>query len=195
MPALRVAHLERPNWPSNVTEVPNYQSLRPERRSHRLPADVYTHAGHEFHFTVCARHHGSPFSDDRLADVVVDSLMWTRERYDWILFCYCLIPDHLHLLCRLTARQAAHFDGSPRGEVPGGVLDHLRRFKSYTTSQSWRLGLEGPLWQRSSYDRVFDLQRPFEETAAYVLENPVRKGLVERWQDWPYSQIVDPWEA
>ena len=80
-----------------------------------------------------------------------------------------------------------------RGDVVEGVLDHLGRFKSFTTNQSWKLGLKGQLWQKGSYDRVLDLDWPFEEVAQYVLDNPVRKALVADWGDWPYSKIVDPW--
>jgi hypothetical protein len=99
----------------------------------------------------------------------------------------------LHFLCRLTERQVKLVNGGRRGIAPEGVLDHLSRFKSYTTNRSWRLGLHGQLWQKSSYDRVFDLDWPFEEVAQYVLENPVRRGLVNDWNEWEHSVIVDPW--
>ena len=165
----------------------------PERTRHRLSMAVYATTEFEYSFTVCARHQGSPFADKRLADEVVRSLLWTRDHYRWLLFCYCLMPDHLHFVCRLTERDAKMLNAGARGTVAEGVLDHLGRFKSFTTNVSWKLGFRGKLWQKSSYDRVFDLLRPFEETVLYTLGNPVRKGLVADWQEWPYSRIVDPW--
>jgi hypothetical protein len=80
-----------------------------------------------------------------------------------------------------------------RGMQIEGVLDHLARLKSYTTTESWKHGYQGPLWQQSSFDRVFDLAKPLEEVIEYALENPVRKRLVADWQLWPYAMIVDPW--
>jgi hypothetical protein len=80
-----------------------------------------------------------------------------------------------------------------RGFQIEGVLDHIARFKSFTTNQSWKHGLSGKLWQKSSYDRVFDLAHAVEEVVEYTLDNPVRKGLVIDWQDWKYAKIVDPW--
>ncbi len=53
--------------------------------------------------------------------------------------------------------------------------------------------VKGKLWQKSSYDRVLDIERPFEEVVMYTLENAVRKELVKDWNDWPYSRIIDPW--
>jgi hypothetical protein len=32
-----------------------------------------------------------------------------------------------------------------------------------------------------------------QQAASYILDNPVRKGLVKQWQDYPYSRIVDRW--
>ncbi len=80
-----------------------------------------------------------------------------------------------------------------RGVLPEGVLEHIARLKSYTTKIAWSLGLSGPLWQRSSYDVILDGHRPTEEIARYILDNPVRKGLVAQWDEWPYSGIPDPW--
>lgn len=166
---------------------------RPQRRQHRLSPAVYSKTEYEFFFTVCARHQGTPFLNAALANVVIESLLWTRQRYQWLLFCYCLMPDHLHFVCRLTNDQVKVINAGARGYQIEGVLDHLARFKSYTTSQSWKLGLRGPLWQKNSYDRVFDLSKPLEEVIEYTLENAERRNLVRDWRDWRYAKIVDSW--
>jgi putative transposase len=166
---------------------------RPNRRLHRLSPAVYARSDYEFFLTICARHHGTPFLNDRLAKAVIDSLLWTRDHHRWRLFCYCLMPDHLHFVCRLKEDQVKVVNCGARGFQVEGVLEHLARFKSYTTSQSWKLGCRGPLWQKSSYDRIFDLAEYVEEVIEYTLDNPVRKHLVSDWQDWPHSRIVDPW--
>jgi REP element-mobilizing transposase RayT len=146
-----------------------------------------------YHFTICARHHGAPFYDERLAKVIIDSLIWTKHRYDWILFCYCLMPDHLHFLCGLTKCNTTCIDAGARGIVEESLLDQVGRFKSYTTHGAWKFGIQGHLWQKSSYDRVLDWHRPFQEVAAYILNNPVRRGLVEAAEQWPYSAVIDAW--
>jgi REP element-mobilizing transposase RayT len=165
----------------------------PQRKRHRLAPEVYAATEYEFYFTVCARHQGEPFRNARLAEKVIESLLWTKRHYQWLLFCYCLMPDHLHFVCRLTESDVRQLNAGARGTQPEGVVDHLGRFKSYTTNQSWKFGFSGKLWQKSSYDRVLDLERPFLDVVEYALNNPVRKDLVGDWQEWPYSTIVDPW--
>ena len=36
-------------------------------------------------------------------------------------------------------------------------------------------------------------EESFREKADYILANPVRAGLVERAEDWPYVFIAEPW--
>jgi putative transposase len=41
-------------------------------------------------------------------------------------------------------------------------------------------------WQPGSFDRLLRSDESAEEKWQYIRENPVRAGLVEKWQDWPY---------
>jgi REP element-mobilizing transposase RayT len=167
---------------------------RPRRRSHRLPIGCYSVSEREFLFTLCARHRGQPFADATLAEVLVDALLWRRQHHGWTLYAYCLMPDHLHFVVRLPDGEAPLVNAGVRGRAPEGVLDHVARYKRYTTTQVWwKHGGCGPLWQRSSYDRVIRYNESPEDAIRYVLENPVRKGLVQDWQDYPYARVVDPW--
>ncbi len=109
-----------------------------------------------------------------------------------MLYAYCLMPDHLHFVCRPTV-EGPMSDHGARGILPESTLDHIARFKSYTTTESWKCGLTGPLWQRSSYDMIVDEFGPIDEVCRYSLDNPVRKGLVQVWTDWPYAGVVDAW--
>lgn len=43
------------------------------------------------------------------------------------------------------------------------------------------------LWQESYYDHVVRDDEEIIRTVRYVLENPVRKGLVRKFDEYPYS--------
>jgi REP element-mobilizing transposase RayT len=163
------------------------------RKKHRLPMECYTASDCEFFFTICARHQGEPFSNPDLATAVVESLLWRKQHHNWTLFCYCLMPDHLHFIVQLPPHEIRYFNAGARGIVPEGILDHVGNFKKYTTMMWWRQGGAEKLWQHSSYDRVIRYNESVEPAVYYTVNNPVRKGLVARWEDYPYSAIVDPW--
>ena len=165
----------------------------PDRKLHRLPAYVYSDYTRVFFFTLCARHLSRPFLDPDLASAVIDSLLWVRTNRKLFLPCYCLMPDHLHFVTRLETEEARLINAGARGTVAEGILDHIGTFKRYTTRIWWQHGGQGKLWQRSSYDHAFRYGESVEASIGYVLANPVRKGLVENWEDYPYAKIVDQW--
>ncbi|MHB9134602.1 MAG: transposase [Armatimonadota bacterium] len=165
-----------------------------QRKLHRLPLEQYTMSDCEFFFTICARHHQRPFTDPILARQIIDALLWYRNRHSLRLFCYCLMPDHLHFILKLpdSLRRLRH--GGARGIAPEGILDWVGDFKSYTTNQCWwKRGGTNQLWQKSSYDHVIRCNDSVEKAVNYTLRNPERKGLVEDWQDYPYAAIIDEW--
>lgn len=41
-------------------------------------------------------------------------------------------------------------------------------------------------WQPGCFDRLLRRDEPAQDKWLYMRENPVREGLVDRWQDWPY---------
>lgn len=159
---------------------------RPLRREHHLSREQYARTDVVFFVTVCARHQGEPFCADALARMVVDSLRHRQRQNLWRLYAYCLMPDHLHAVVQLCG-------GATNEPADEDLLTVLGRFRSYTTHQSWRHGIRGQLWQHDQYDRLLRNDCEFATRCQYVLDNPVRKGLVEDWTVWPYSGACYDW--
>ena len=45
-------------------------------------------------------------------------------------------------------------------------------------------------WQKDFHDHIIRKYEDLKAHILYVLENPVRKGLVEEWQEYPFSGCV-----
>jgi REP element-mobilizing transposase RayT len=127
------------------------------------------------HLTLCTNR-GAPFDVDRTAQMICDAVVKSCELKDYCLFGYCLMPDHLHVLL------------SP-GDSGIGIDKWLNAFKSFTTHAYMKLGGHPPLWQRSAYDHVCRKGETAETVMRYIAENPVRKGLVQDWHDWPWTRV------
>jgi putative transposase len=103
-----------------------------------------------------------------------------EERF--ALIAYCFMPDHLHLLikggceasdCRAFVRRAKQYSGFYYAKAHGGKL-----------------------WQRYGYDHVLRDEEKTAIVARYILNNPVRAGLVKRIEDYPYCGSLEwPLEA
>jgi REP element-mobilizing transposase RayT len=88
------------------------------------------------------------------------------------LIAYCLMYDHLHAVIKGVA----------------DVVTWVRALKAATTAEARRRGLASDLWRRRFHDRrLSEFDGSVEDAVNYVLDNPVRAGLVERREQWPYS--------
>jgi len=58
------------------------------------------------------------------------------------------------------------------------------------------LGRKGRVWQAESFDHVLRSSESLDTKIAYLLENPVRRGLVHLWTDYPWiwkKAFVNPY--
>ncbi len=64
----------------------------------------------------------------------------------------------------------------------------LANLKWYTALKcNHLLCRSGSFWQHESYDHVIRTDEELERTIWYVLGNPVKAGLVDSWEDWPWT--------
>jgi len=145
----------------------------------------------DYLLSLCARHLGEPFLDFRLAEMVLQSITWAKKQFKWRVFSFCLMPDHLHIACRLTnvAPQVGRVAKRIRKESV--ILDQIAKFKNSTTTGSWNLGITGRLFDHSECEPMLEIGQPLEEIVLFVLNNPVRRELVRDWPSWPHSKRLE----
>ena len=103
-------------------------------------------------------------------------LTWVGEyalRYSIDIWAYCLMPNHVHFVCVPKA------DGAL--SVAFNAL-HMR----YAQYFHKKKGLTGHLWKGRFLSCLLDDPSVFEEIGS-SRTNPVRAGLVERAEDYPWS--------
>jgi REP element-mobilizing transposase RayT len=54
-----------------------------------------------------------------------------------------------------------------------------------------RLGQAGAFWLHESYDHYVRDEKELSRIITYVLNNPVKAGLIKRWQEWQWSYCKD----
>ena len=95
------------------------------------------------------------------------------------LVCYCLMPNHVHLLVYLPAQAPP-------------LINSLRTLKGRSAREAnLVLGREGAFWQPESYDHVVRNAEEAQRITAYILENPVKAGLASDWPQWPHTYWRD----
>lgn len=107
---------------------------------------------------------------------VRELLLHSLSRENLICPVYCLMPDHAHFL----------FGGLSHSSDQLNAIKHFRRSWSHLLK---KVDLKFSL-QKQAYDHVLtDSEKQsdsFESIAGYILENPVRGGLVQNFREWEY---------
>jgi putative transposase len=140
------------------------------RKSIRLDPVVYREVGRAFSITVGTAPRRDVFSDRVFARACIEELREVALRTSARIYAYCLMPDHVHLLV-----------GVPAGSALSDVVGDWKS-RCYTLWREARA--RKTFWQRSYYDHAIRADEDFRTAAEYVLNNPVRAGLVARFQDY-----------
>lgn len=109
---------------------------------------------------------------ERTATLLIEVLRGYREQEKYLLHEFAVMPNHFHLLITptVTLEQAMQF-------VKGGFSFQAKK----------RFGLTTEIWQTSFYDhRVRDAEE-YERFKNYIHDNPVRRGVVQKAEDWPFG--------
>ena len=89
---------------------------------------------------------------------------------------WVVMPDHLHWLLQLQS---------------GSLGACLQRLKSRSARS---IGDAGSIWQTGYHDHAIRRDESLRGVANYLLHNPVRAGLCEQPQDYPYAWSRWGWQ-
>jgi len=98
---------------------------------------------------------------------------WCKASH-WMVGRYVVMPDHLHFFCAPV-------------KVPITPFKRWMEFWQADAARNWPCPEEKPIWQKDFFDRQLRSSESYHQKWLYVLENPVRAGLVAQWEDWPYQ--------
>ena len=109
-------------------------------------------------------------SNDEIELVLKHIISGDRRNYS--LIAATVMPDHVHLLLRPDR-------GADLSQIMKGIKGVSARLLNTLRGQ------RGSLWQDESWDRIVRDQAELDEKLAYMLDNPVRKGLTQDPREWP----------
>jgi putative transposase len=92
------------------------------------------------------------------------------------LSCVVVMPDHVHLL--YNAKLTENHEAFSLAEIVGSI----KSASAHLINKA--LNRKGKVWQTESFDRVLRSEEDVNDKASYILQNPVRQGLVSTPQDY-----------
>ena len=143
------------------------------RKRIRLGAHFYAQLGAICSVTVAVRLRRPVFADPAVASAAIDVLRTHADKTGVLVYGYCVMPDHIHLVIGPSATC--------------DITTFVGQYKNLAQRAAWNLGVTGNFWQKSFWDHFLRAEEQVEGVVEYVLNNPVRSGLVEQWSDYLFS--------
>ncbi|MCL5266785.1 MAG: hypothetical protein M1469_01620 [Bacteroidetes bacterium] len=116
---------------------------------------------------------------------IVNEAIHYRDGKEYDLLAHSIMPNHVHMVFSLLVKVC-------RNDIPTykplfRVMQSLKRHTA--TRSNLILDRSGAFWQDESYDHIVRNADELDRTIRYVLNNPVKSGLVESWEQWPWSYV------
>ena len=137
-----------------------------KRLQHFTPAWVDENA--VYYVTICCLpRDANQLCNPETSSVIRNTIVHREQLGQWWVSWLVLMPDHLHMLVSIGRRF---------------LLPHvITAWKRYVARHST------VRWQDGFFDHRIRSEQSVVEKTEYMRFNPVRAGLIERAEDWPYS--------
>ena len=114
-----------------------------------------------------------------IAQIVAKKIHEYDGKY-YDLIAYCIMPNHVHLLF-----DTANYENTNISQT----MKLIKGGSAYLCNR--KLQRKGNFWQEESYDHYVRNAKELENIIRYIVQNPVKAGLVEDWEKWEFTYWKD----
>lgn len=147
----------------------------PQKGQHRLRHHRQDFAGATYGITVRKDDAAADIANAICFEIIFLHLnrLETSQVLRWMAFV--VMPNHMHLV--LTIKD-------------GTLAAAMKKLKGATSRDiNLARGAAGNLWTKGYYDHLFRQGDSIAHAVDYIRNNPLRKGLVYKADDWPFTRI------
>lgn len=149
-----------------------------KEKRHRLSKEFYK-GEISVAFTLCLKRDvaaGFSLREPKIVSIFTDILTSVVANTGCIVPVFCFMPDHQHLI--ITGIQSG-------SDIWKAIINYKQKTGFWMSKNK-----AGMRWQKDFYDHVIRRHEDIVTQIKYILDNPVRKGLVSSWQEYPYKGSV-----
>jgi putative transposase len=141
------------------------------------------HPGGFYFFTVTLLQRSRNELLTRHIDLLRQSVVKVRSEHPFTIHAWIVLPDHLHCILEFPSGDANY---TLRWRLIKAYFAKNVPAAEFRSEVRRRRGERG-IWQRRFWEHLIRDEADYRAHMDYVHFNPVKHGLVERVQDWPYS--------
>ncbi len=188
MPALAVQQL--------IADREQALRLLHEKKADNLTEEVYKEQKRYFaridRMLDACQHGPDWLSRPAVAELVANRIK-AADGKAYELIAYCIMSNHVHLVAdtanQLDELQAKEAVTTKNYQQLYKTLGLIKGGSSFSANKL--LNRTGAFWQSESYDHYVRNWAELQRIVDYVVQNPVKAGLVADWQDWPHTYLSE----
>ncbi|HEX7288155.1 MAG TPA: transposase [Candidatus Angelobacter sp.] len=135
----------------------------------------YQQTGQLHYVTFTCYHRKKHLQAASARDTFEQTLERVRRWYGFYVVGYVVMPEHVHLLVSEPERS--------------GLALALRMLKQVSSRKLRDCAGDGAFWQKRYYDFNVFSDHKRKEKLRYMHRNPVKRGFVEKPEDWKWSGV------
>ena len=128
---------------------------------------------HSYLLTWCCDRRQPHFAQADKVNLVLAQFLRACEETNVAIDAYCFMPDHVHKLVHGISDDA-------------DAKAYINKAKQYSGFY-FKNAFGEKLWQRYGHDSVLRGADESARVVAYIIENPIRRRLVERVEQYPFT--------
>ncbi len=122
------------------------------------------------------------FLEQKNAKILINIIYKQRLRKRFYLLRFVVMPEHLHLMLVPSGNNTISF-----------IMQEIKKGSARLINANGRI--KGKVWMDEYYESVIRGERDFIMRMQYMANNPVKRGLVEKAEDYLYSSINSKYET
>lgn len=143
------------------------------------------------------------FSRNEYKNILLESLKFCQKKKGMVIFAWCIMPNHVHLVFRSSGGQKPEsllgdFKRFTSKSVVKAIIDNpLESRKGFFLEQFLKAGSKSSnvntfqFWRHDNKPIELWSNKVIDEKINYIHNNPVKRGLVSRAEDYMYSSAKD----
>jgi REP element-mobilizing transposase RayT len=126
----------------------------------------------------CTRNRRKILANKECHNILCEEWQNALDMHGWQIGHYIVMPDHVHFFASPTynAKSLSDFMCKWKEWTTKKILNKLGDFKFESNK----------LWQKEFFDYLIRSEDKYYEKCMYIYNNPIRAGLVNKDEKWPY---------
>jgi len=146
---------------------------------------IFDNLNHGYFVTFSCYRRRRLLDNDRAKGIVVHFLATQLNHQKGRCIGYVIMPDHVHAMIAFDASGTLSTFMNQWKRRSSMQLKKL--FQSQLTSYGQMIDLQEPMWQAKYYCFNIYTEKKAEEKLSYMHHNPVKSGLVNKPEQWPFG--------